>query len=245
MRAMVAANWKMNLPAEGVETWVRSVLGWEKSEVVSIVVAPPFPFLTQVAHLGGGEIGVAAQNLSEHESGAYTGEVSAGMLDRAGCSHVIVGHSERRQIFGEGDDLVGRKLRAAASAGLAPIFCIGETKEVRDGGGTRSLLEQQISTALRTAGTLEDLVVAYEPVWAIGTGDNATPEQVGETHAQIRELLTPFALADVILLYGGSVKPDNAADLAAVDGVDGFLVGGASLTSESFQSIWQPIASRA
>jgi triosephosphate isomerase (TIM) len=243
MGAMVAANWKMNLPPEGVEAWVGSVVGREESEDVLVVVAPPFPFLTQLAHLGGGAISVAAQNLSEHEAGAYTGEVSAGMLDRAGCSHVIVGHSERRQIYGEGDELVGRKLRAAASAGLVPIFCIGETKELRDGGGTRGLLERQIGTALRVAGTVDGLVVAYEPVWAIGTGDNATPEQVGETHAQIRDLLTPFGLADVILLYGGSVKPDNAAELAAVEGVDGFLVGGASLTSESFKAIWQAMVS--
>jgi triosephosphate isomerase (TIM) len=243
MRAMVAANWKMNLPPEGVEAWVKSAAGWEQSELVSIVVAPPFPFLPEVVRLAEEGIEVAAQNLAEHESGAFTGEVSGGMLRQAGCSCVIVGHSERRQLYGETDALVGRKLRAATGAGLTPIFCIGETKEVRDAGGTRALLETQIRTALETAGAVERLVVAYEPVWAIGTGDNATPGQVGETHSEIRQLLTPFGLAGIPILYGGSVKPDNAAELAAVDGVDGFLVGGASLTSEAFKGIWQAIVS--
>lgn len=236
MNPIVAANWKMNLPGEGLAAWIEAVMGWPEDRV-EVVVAPPFPYLPVIADVAGdGSLRIAAQNVSEHESGAFTGEVSASMLGEVGCSDVIVGHSERRQLFAETDDLVHRKLRLVADQGLRPILCIGETREIRDAGKTVEHVDSQLKASLGSS-SIANLVVAYEPVWAIGTGLNATTMQVEDAHGSIRKILRDLGYEDVPILYGGSVKPANAAELAAAEGVDGFLVGGASLSSASFRDI--------
>jgi triosephosphate isomerase len=193
--------------------------------------------------LGGSGIWVAAQDVSEHESGAFTGDVSAPMLRDVGVTRVIVGHSERRRGLGESPARIGAKLASAVAHGLAPILCVGETLEERESGRMDEVLLEQLAAGLegQTEASVADLIIAYEPVWAIGTGVNATPDQAGAAHRVIREWLggrfsSPFADA-VRIQYGGSVKPGNAAELMAVDGVDGSLVGGASLDVASFVGI--------
>lgn len=224
--------------------WVGEVLNWPEEQSVEIVVAPPFPYIGTVAKAAAkGTLLIAGQNLSEHAAGAYTGEVAAEMLQDTGCSDVIIGHSERRQIFGEDDETIARKLVTASSAGLRPILCVGETKEIRDAGKTVEHVDTQLKAALGTVSIAERLVIAYEPVWAIGTGDNATPLQIEQAHAAIRKILRDLGLDAVPILYGGSVKPANAAELASVGEVDGFLVGGASLSSGSFRDIRDAVAS--
>ncbi|MDX1584304.1 MAG: triose-phosphate isomerase [Thermoanaerobaculia bacterium] len=243
MKSIVAANWKMNLPEEGVDGWVGSVLDWPAEDRLEIVVAAPYPFLPKIAgSIGGRSVRLAAQNTSEHASGAFTGEVSATMLKEVGCTDVVIGHSERRQIFGESNDLVGTKLQRVIGAGLRPIVCVGETKEIRDRGKTIEHVDAQLKSALgRTSGSTP-LVVAYEPVWAIGTGENATTMQIEEAHGAIGKILTDLGFENVPILYGGSVKPHNAPELAEAEGVDGFLVGGASLSAESFRAIRDAVA---
>lgn len=242
MKSIVAANWKMNLPEEGVEGWIGEVLQWPAEDSVEIVVAPPFPYLAGIAGaIGQGNIRLAGQNVSAHDSGAFTGEVSTTMLHEVGCKDVIVGHSERRQLFAETDDLISRKLESVSKSGLRPILCIGETREIRGTGKTVEHLDSQLKAALGSSG-VENLVVAYEPVWAIGTGDNATTIQVEEAHGAIRKILRDMGYDEVPVIYGGSVKPRNAAELAAAEGVDGFLVGGASLLSASFREIFDAVA---
>ena len=211
---------------------------------VDVVLGPPFTSLQAVAAaVKGTTIGVAAQNMCPENEGAFTGEVSPLMLKDAGCSHVILGHSERRQIFGETDEGVAKKTEAAFRHGLAPIVCVGETLAERESDRTNEVVERQTERALRglSADQVAALVIAYEPVWAIGTGRTATPAQAQEVHAFIRGLLTrshgePAAQA-VRILYGGSVKPDNIGALMAQADVDGALVGGASLTAASFLKI--------
>jgi triosephosphate isomerase len=203
------------------------------------VVAPPFPFLVDVATvLGASEVKVAAQNVAVAASGPFTGEVSAEMVADAGCDYVIVGHSERRTQFGESDKLVADKVLAALRAGLVPIVCVGETQAQRESGETEAVVSRQLEAVLSELVGLEDcgLVVAYEPVWAIGTGLTATPEQVGQVHGFIRRLLDRRSV-DSRILYGGSVKPENADALFAQVDVDGGLVGGASLNEETFAAI--------
>lgn len=209
-----------------------------------VVVAPPFTALHAVAGaVAGSAIRVAAQNMHYDVEGAFTGEVSPRMLRDAGCSHVIVGHSERRHYFSETDDDVGRKARAACDNGLVPILCIGETLEERERGGTLSVVEREVERALRQLSPDETAqsVLAYEPLWAIGTGRAATPEQAQEVHASIRKLVSAShgdaVAAALRILYGGSVKPDNVASLMAMPDVDGALVGGACLQAESFLGI--------
>jgi len=195
---------------------------------VDVVVCPPFVSLAvTVQLLAGTEIGVAAQNVHWEESGAYTGEISAPMLREVGAYGAIVGHSERRQYFGETDDTVARRAHAALEAGLFVIACVGETEEEREAGHTEHVLRRQVSSLEPD----DNLVVAYEPVWAIGTGKTASPELAQEAHAFVKSLL------DVPVLYGGSVKPDNAANLFEQPDVDGALVGGASLELDSFTAI--------
>src|SRR5256714_2480103 len=224
---LIAGNWKMYKgPAQTAEF----CLGLREQELegVDVVVCPPFVSLAvAVQLLAGTEIAVAAQNVHWEAEGAFTGEVSAEMLREVGVYGAIVGHSERRQYFGETDDTVARRAHAALEAGLFVIACVGETEAQREGGETEDVLRRQV-------GVLEaddNLVLAYEPVWAIGTGKTATPETAQEAHALIKSQL------DVPVLYGGSVKPDNAAELLAQPGVDGALVGGASLELESFTAI--------
>jgi triosephosphate isomerase len=230
--ALIAGNWKMYKgPAEAAEFCV--ALRDRELEDVDVVVCPPFVSLAvTVQLLAGTEIGVAAQNVHWENSGAYTGEISAPMLREVGAYGAIVGHSERRQYFGETDETVARRVHAALEAGLFVIACVGETEEEREAGRTEDVLRRQLSVL-----ELDDnLVVAYEPVWAIGTGKTATPELAQEAHAFVKSLL------DVPVLYGGSVKPDNAADLLEQPDVGGALVGGASLELDSFTAICRAAA---
>jgi triosephosphate isomerase len=225
--ALIAGNWKMYKgPAEAAEFCV--ALRDEVLDDVDVVICPPYVSLAvTVQLLAGTEIGVAAQNVHWEESGAYTGEISAPMLRELGAYGAIVGHSERRLYFGETDDTVGRRAHAALEAGLFVIACVGETEDEREAGRTEDVLRRQLSVLEPD----DNLVVAYEPVWAIGTGKTATPELAQDAHSFVKSLL------DVPVLYGGSVKPDNAAELLARPDVDGALVGGASLELDSFTAI--------
>jgi len=240
---LVAANWKMHLVAAEATAFCRALLAAERPTRVEAAIFPSYTLLPAVAAaLAGSEIGVGGQDLHPDDSGAHTGDVSGAQLRDAGCGWVIVGHSERRRDHGEDDVTVAKKLAAAARHGLRAILCLGETREERRGGATFAVLERQLAAALATApGSAADWVVAYEPVWAIGTGDTATPAQAQEAHAFLRErvaALAPGALAgELRLLYGGSVKPDNAEELARQPDVDGFLVGGASLDAAKFLAI--------
>ena len=241
----IAANWKMYKTVHEAVVFVKEFRSLVKDMVqVEIVLAPPFTALHAVAEAARSSIvGVAGQNLHWEREGAFTGEISAGMLKEAGAEYVIIGHSERRRLFGETDQSVNRRLVAALGASLTPIVCIGETLEEREAGQTLPVLDRQIKDGLDglTADQVGALVVAYEPVWAIGTGRNATPEQAGEAHAHIRGRLRQWfggPAADAChVIYGGSVKPDNIHDLIVLPDVDGALVGGASLDVRAFADI--------
>ena len=237
MRYLVA-NWKMNLPPEGIEAYLATITGADPRDV-TMVVAPPFPFLRHVVRCGG--VMVAAQNCSDQSSGAFTGEVSPSMLRECGIDYVILGHSERRNLFHENDALIARKLALAIETGLNPILCIGEDLRVRDLGMVSTFLADQIkAVAVEELEDVGDLVVAYEPIWAIGTGRNATGNVVAETLEGLRhaiERFWPARLRSVPILYGGSVTPENAGELFTDGRIDGFLVGGASLDSRKFLSI--------
>ena len=228
---LIAANWKMfKGPREAAEF----LDAFEPPAGVDVVVCPSFVALPTAVERGAT---VYAQNVHWELQGAYTGEVSPGMLSELGVAGAIVGHSERRQLFGETDEGVARRARSAVEAGLGVIACVGETIEQRESGDTELILKIQVEALAFAVGEHERVVLAYEPVWAIGTGRTATPEQAAEAHAFIKSLL------DVPVLYGGSVKPDNAAELLSQPGVDGALVGGASLEVESFGAICQAAAS--
>jgi triosephosphate isomerase len=226
---LIAGNWKMyKRPSETAEFCVDLKRLLADLEGVDVAVCPPFTSLAvAVQILAGTEIAVAAQNVHWELEGAYTGEISAPMLRELGVYGAIVGHSERRQYFGETDETTAKRARAALDAGLSVIACVGETEAEREAGETEDVLRRQVSVLEAE----DNLVVAYEPVWAIGTGKTATPEMAEEAHALIKSLL------DVPVLYGGSVKPENAAEILAQPAVDGALVGGASLDVESFGSI--------
>ena len=227
---IVAANWKMNLLRTEAIEHVRMLQGEEQP--AQVVIFPSFPLIPAVvAELQGSSIAVGGQDLHPEEKGAFTGDVSGAQLADAGCTWVLCGHSERRQGHGEGDDLVARKVAAALRHGLIPMVCVGETRDERKAGDTFKVLERQVRAALETL--QGDFALAYEPVWAIGTGETATPEMAQEAHKFIRGLLS----RDVPILYGGSATPDNAAGLIAQPDVDGFLVGGASLDPGKFLSI--------
>jgi triosephosphate isomerase len=231
--ALIAGNWKMYKgPAEAAEFCLR--LREQDLSGVDVVVCPPYLSLAvSVQLLAGTEVAVAAQNVHWEQEGAYTGEISAGMLLELGVYGAIVGHSERRQYFGDTDEITARRARAALSAGLFVIACVGETEEERDGDVTEDVLRRQVSLFEPD----DNLVIAYEPVWAIGTGKTATPDTAQEAHAFIKSVL------DVPVIYGGSVKPDNAEELLGRPDVDGALVGGASLELESFMAICRAGAS--
>ena len=242
---VLAANWKMFKTGHETLAYVRELGALAKSvRAVELVVAPPFTSLAIAAEAARNTaIGVAAQNMYFEREGAFTGEISAGMLREAGARFVIVGHSERRTLFGETNGGVNKKTHAALTARLVPIVCIGETLDQRDRNETLAVLDRQIKEGLDgvTGEQLAGMVLAYEPVWAIGTGRNATPAQAGEAHFHIRQRLKQWFGLDASercrVLYGGSVKPDNIARLAAEPDVDGALVGGASLDSKSFFAI--------
>ena len=223
---LVAGNWKMHGSRASIAALLDELV---KANPPGCAVCPPFPFLAQVAErLRGSRVAWGAQNASEHAQGAYTGEVSAAMLAEFGCRYVIVGHSERRHIYGETDAQVAAKFKAARAAGLTPILCVGETLEERDAGRTEAVVARQLDAVQFETG-----VLAYEPVWAIGTGRNATPEQAQEVHAFLRKRVTP----ETAIIYGGSVKPQNAATIFAMPDVDGGLIGGASLVAKDFLDI--------
>jgi len=249
-RPLAAANWKMHLLRAEARALCAALRAAPPTPGADAVIFPSHPLISTVAEaLAGSEIEVGGQDLHPEDSGAHTGEVSGAQLVDAGCRWAIVGHSERRRDHGEDDALVAKKLAAAVRHGLRPVLCLGETREERRAGETFAVIERQLSAALATApADGASWVIAYEPVWAIGTGDVATPEQAQEAHAFLRERLaalgSPALAASLRLLYGGSVKPDNAAELIAQPDVDGFLVGGASLDAGKFLAIIHACARR-
>lgn len=237
-KPFIAANWKMNKTLSETQEFISKFVPEvkEKSDV-AIAIAPPFTYLTVAAEkLKNTNVMLAAQDVFYEEKGAYTGEISPLMLVDIGCQYVIVGHSERRQHFNETDDIVNRKIKAAKKAGLGIILCIGESLEEREAGKTFDVLHREIENGLNGV-DLDNMVIAYEPIWAIGTGKTATPEQAQETHAYIRDRLNILygnKTDDFCIIYGGSVTPENIDSLMACKDVDGALVGGASLKVESF-----------
>ena len=244
-KPFVAGNWKMFKTVPEARALAREVLAaLPDQDAVEVAVCPPFPALAAVAEvLKDSRIAVGAQTMHWETEGAYTGEVSGPMLRAAGCRCVILGHSERRQYFHETDATVNRRTQAALAHGLTPIVCVGETLEERESDRTEAVVERQIRGALEgiPAAEAARLVVAYEPVWAIGTGRTATPEQAQGVHALLRALLADLAdeatAASIPLLYGGSVKPENAGELFSQTDIDGGLIGGAALTAGSFAAI--------
>jgi len=247
-RPLVAGNWKMHgsLAANAaLVAAVRDVAAGLPS--VDVAVCVPAPYLAQVQGLlTGTRVALGAQNVSEHAQGAYTGEVAAAMLAEFGCRYVIVGHSERRAIYGETDTQIARKLAAAQSCGLVPILCVGETLAQREAGQTQEVVLGQLDAAVESVGPdgLARAVVAYEPVWAIGTGRNATPQQAQDVHAAIRGRIARHGIdaQSIPVIYGGSVKPGNAAALFAMPDIDGGLIGGASLVAADFAAICEAAA---
>ena len=245
-KKLVAGNWKMH----GSLAENAALLSALKSAMAGIdaVVCVPFPYLAQAqAALTGSSIAWGAQNLSEHAKGAFTGEVSAAMLLDFGCTYVIVGHSERRSLYGESDAVVASKYVAAQAAGLTPVLCVGESLEERESGVTEAVVARQLDAVIEAAGvaSLAKAVVAYEPVWAIGTGKTASPEQAQAVHAFIRSkiaALDAYIADQLVIQYGGSVKAANASELMAQPDIDGGLIGGAALIAEEFVAICQAAA---
>ena len=241
---IIAGNWKMNCtPAETKELITSLIASEESDSEIVTIVCPPFTSLSIAAELlSMSSIELGAQNLSEHESGAYTAEISADMLIAAGVKYVIIGHSERRQYHYENDSLINAKLKIALNNGLLPIFCVGETLKEREAGHSQKVVSGQLLSGMADLSVeyMKNLTVAYEPVWAIGTGKTATPEMAQDMHKYIRENLAkiePAIANSTSILYGGSVKADNAAGLCSQPDIDGALVGGASLSADSFRKI--------
>jgi len=242
---VIAGNWKMHNTVEESLALVRGLKALVAGAAgVEIIVAPVFTALHAVAaEITGSNIALSSQNVFWEEKGAFTGEIAPGMLKDVGCTHAIIGHSERRQYFGETDETVNRRVKAALAAGLTPIMCVGETLEEREAGNTLAVVSRQVKGGLSGLGSAEidKLIIAYEPVWAIGTGKTATPEQAEEVHADIRRLVNDIAgqdtAAGIRILYGGSVKPDNVDVLMSQADIDGALVGGAALKADSFARI--------
>ncbi len=245
-RKVVAGNWKMNMNlSETIEliSGIKNELSDNEFDT-EVIVCPPFTSLeTAKTLLKDTKIGLGAQNMHEADNGAFTGEISAGMLKSVGCEYVILGHSERRTIYKETDELINEKLKKAISSGLKPILCVGETLEERQKDATENVVESQLREGLSgiSESNLSGLIIAYEPVWAIGTGETATPEQAQEVHKFIRTLLidsfSTNLAENITIQYGGSVKPENAAELFSQPDIDGGLIGGASLKPESFAAI--------
>ncbi len=246
-KPLVAANWKMNGSLGDVGLFA-AAMGRKLADGcgADVVICPPYVYLAELfKRLAGvldGEIFLGAQNLSQHEAGAFTGEIAAAMLHDLGCRYVIVGHSERRAYYGESDDLVAAKYRRARAAGLVPIVCVGETLDERAAGDTQTVIERQLNAVIDGVGiaALRDAVIAYEPVWAIGGGVAARPEQIAEVHGFVRLLCArhdPEGAERVTVVYGGSVNAANAAEIVCLADVDGALVGGASLDADEFVRI--------
>jgi triosephosphate isomerase len=239
-RKLVAGNWKMHGNHKANAELLAGITG-ARPFGCDVAVCVPFPYLSETAvALAGSDVRWGAQDCSAHEQGAYTGEVSAGMLAEFGCRYVIVGHSERRQYHAESDQLVADKAKAALGKGLTPIVCVGETLAQREAGETGAVVKRQLSAVIHTLGHCAgEMVVAYEPVWAIGTGRVASPEQAQEVHALLRaQLRAAAANAEAMkILYGGSMKPDNAVSLLSQPDIDGGLIGGAALKAADFVAI--------
>lgn len=241
---LIAGNWKMNGSMVANKQLVAGIIsGVPAGSGFSLLVCPPFPYVAAVAaQAHGSAVSVGAQNVSEHDKGAFTGEVAPAMLRELGCDYVIVGHSERRSLYGETSAQVAAKFKAAQAVGMTPILCVGETLEEREAGTTEAVVDEQLDAVLDAAGigAFGTAVIAYEPVWAIGTGRTATPEQAQDVHRHIRERLAGHdekIAAGVRILYGGSMKGDNAAGLLAKPDIDGGLIGGASLKADDFLAI--------
>lgn len=246
-KKIVAGNWKMNGSLERNADLLRAVVSGSAAVACDVVVLPPFPYIAQAQELlAATSVFLGAQNVSEHVSGAFTGEVAAGMLQELGCRYVLVGHSERRALFAEGDELVAAKFMAVRAVGMIPILCVGESLAEREAGQAEAVVIRQLEAVLSRAGygSLTDAVLAYEPVWAIGTGVTASPDQAQEMHAAIRRFVAArdADLANGMrILYGGSLKPENVRDLFAQPDIDGGLVGGASLQAEDFLAICRAV----
>lgn len=245
-KKVIAGNWKMNMDLNGSIELISGLKNSLKEIDINcnVIVCPPYTSLETAKELiKESKIQLGAQNMYYEENGAYTGEISASMLKSVGCEYVILGHSERRTIFNEPDSLINKKVHKALSSGLKPIFCIGETLEERESNVTFDVIKRQVVEGLKNVNTeeMKNVIIAYEPVWAIGTGKNATPGQAEEVHVYIRNLVKELyssAVADnVIIQYGGSVKPDNAKELLSQPNIDGALVGGACLKADSFLKI--------
>lgn len=242
-RKLVAGNWKMNGSLAANASLLAGIKAGMQQPACDIAVCAPAPYLAQCqAELKGSGIAWGAQDVSVHESGAYTGEVAASMLLEFGCTYVIVGHSERRAYHAETSEIVAQKAARALAVGLTPIVCVGETLAEREAGKTAAVVGEQLEAVLQTlnASQLSEIVLAYEPVWAIGTGKTATPDMAQEVHAMLRKRLagaSADAAEKVRILYGGSMKPENAAELLAMPDIDGGLIGGASLKAADFLAI--------
>jgi triosephosphate isomerase len=245
-KPFIGGNWKMNTDSKSAVELAKSVVQKCGAMLgkVDICVCPPFVYLPAVKQsLDSSNIRLGAQDVYFESKGAFTGEISCQMLKDIGCKDVIIGHSERRHVLGETDELINKKLSAAIDAGLLPIFCVGELLEQRKAGKTEQIVKEQVQKGLKgiTVEKAKAVTIAYEPVWAIGTGVNASPQQAQEVHLMIRQLVAAMYNKDfagqIRIQYGGSVKPDNAAELAAQADVDGFLVGGASLKADDFAAI--------
>ena len=245
-KKVIAGNWKMNndlSESQNLITKLISGLSGEKFNC-DVIICPPFTSLSEAASLVKNTVvKLGAQNMYFEDNGAFTGEVSASMLKSVGCEYVILGHSERRTIFGEDDQTINKKIKKALSSGLKPIFCVGETLQERESGITKDVVKRQVAEGLKdiSANDMDRIIVAYEPVWAIGTGKTATPGQAEEVHAFIRELVSDLysksVAENLVIQYGGSVKPDNAKELLSQKDIDGALVGGDCLKADSFISI--------
>jgi triosephosphate isomerase len=244
-KKVIAGNWKMNMNLHQSQKLVSEIInGLGTDSKAEVIVCPPFTSLSEVNSLvKGTRVKLGAQNMYYEENGAYTAEISADMLKSVGCEYVILGHSERRVIFNESDELINKKIKMALAKELKPIFCVGELLEQREKGETMKVVSSQIEKGLEgiTAEQMKNVIIAYEPVWAIGTGKTATPEQAQEVHSFIRELVakkySTSVVKGLIIQYGGSVKPDNSSELLSQKDIDGALVGGACLKADSFLSI--------
>ncbi len=242
-KTIVAGNWKMNASKESVNTLIEGILSGMNEATSEVIVCAPFPYLSQVESLiQGSSLMLGAQNLNVNSAGAYTGEVSADMIKDFGAQHVIVGHSERRSLYAETNAIVAEKTKTAIDAGLTPLLCVGESLEDRESGNTEAIVEEQINAVIDLIGieSFDQVIIAYEPVWAIGTGLTATPEQAQAVHLFIRNLLADSSekiAKRTPILYGGSMNAGNAADLISCSDIDGGLIGGAALKAEDFLQI--------
>ncbi|KAJ1615843.1 Triosephosphate isomerase [Pavlovales sp. CCMP2436] len=242
--ALIAGNWKMNTVLSEAVALAKVVADASQGAAADVTICVPFPYLDAVSRvLAGSKVGLGAQDVCEYDKGAYTGGVSTAMLQSVGCSYVLTGHSERRAIFGESDELINKKTRKVLAAGLKCILCVGELKEQREDGSTDQVVATQLVGGLKgvSEAELANIVIAYEPVWAIGTGLTATPEQAQETHAAVRKWFaanySPAAAEKMVIQYGGSVTPDTVDELMSCPDIDGALVGGASLIGDKFARI--------